>query len=69
MHVINADGTGLRRITTSFHELAPDSGAAWVPDGSRIIFGGTRREFERGAGIYSVRPNGTQLTRLSNFVR
>lgn len=69
VHVISADGTGMRRITKSFDELAPDGGAVWVPDGSRIIFGGTRREFVRGAGIYSVRPDGKQLTRLSNFAR
>jgi len=60
--VMNADGTGLERITDGpGDEYAP----AWSPDGSRIAFG-----YDDGSdsgwtsGLASVRPDGTGWTDL-----
>ncbi len=39
IHVINADGTGLRRLTDS---PAEDGWPAWSPDGHHIVFSSTR---------------------------
>ena len=56
------------------HELAPDpaedSEARFAPDGSKIVF--VRHEVVGGrtnADLYSVRPNGTGLTRLTTTSR
>jgi Tol biopolymer transport system component len=67
LYVINADGTGLRQLTTG---LGEDWEAAWSPDGSRIAF--TRYREELGnprwgeATIYVVNADGTGLLRLSS---
>jgi TolB protein len=57
---INADGTGERRVirTLRGNDGMPD----WSPDGTRIAF---RREVGPDGAIYSVRPNGSGLTRIS----
>lgn len=36
LHVVNADGSGLRRITGPKDEI--DIGPAWSPDGRRVVF-------------------------------
>ncbi len=54
--LINADGTGQHQIpaqTTTVGE------PAWSPDGSRIAFDG-------GSDIWTVAPDGTQLTQITN---
>ena len=65
--IMRADGTGFRRITTFPHELQPDIGPQWSPDGRRIVFSGYRGRFD-GAGLYSAARDGTGLRRLSNFM-
>jgi Tol biopolymer transport system component len=48
------------RVTS---DAADDEGPAWSPDGSKLVFGTTRHG---GKGeIYSVRPDGTNLRRLT----
>ncbi len=66
--VMRADGTGIRRITTSTSEFRPDAGASWSPDGKRIVFSGYRGRL-KGAGVYIIARDGTGLRRLSNFAR
>ena len=66
--VLRADGTGLRRITTAASEIQNDAGAAWSPDGRRIIFSGHRGAYT-GAGVYLVKRDGGGLRRLSNVGR
>ena len=60
--IMRSDGTEVRQIT---HDTAGKSELAWSPTGDRIAFvrvpaGGGDRE------IYSVKPNGSGLTDLSN---
>lgn len=60
--VMRTDGTGLREIT---HDAAGKSELAWSPAGDRIAFvrepvGGGDRE------IYTIHPDGTGLTDVSN---
>ncbi|HVH64756.1 MAG TPA: hypothetical protein VM674_01880 [Candidatus Acidoferrum sp.] len=61
--VMKADGTHLRQVT----DLALDAGhPEWSPDGSRIIF---NNDFTGMVGdIFTIRPNGTQLTRLTDVI-
>lgn len=60
--VMRSDGTGVVQIT---HDATGKSELAWSPRGDRIVFvhtpaGGGDRE------IYSIRPDGTGLTDLTN---
>ena len=57
--VINADGSGLRRITrTSVDESEP----TWSPDGRRLAFVSSRR---RHTDIFVAKANGTSWSRLT----
>jgi Tol biopolymer transport system component len=66
--VMRADGTRIRRITTSPNELQGDAGASWSPDGRQIVFAGYRGRFE-GYGVYVVNRDSSGLRRLSNFAK
>ena len=61
LFVMRADGSGVRRLTRYRDEdLAP----AWAPDGSRIAF--VRRVERSGVvAIYTIRPDGTGLRRMT----
>ena len=61
IYVMNADGTGQRRLT---HEKAADFGPTWSPDGSMIAF-----TSQRGGGfdIFVMNADGTAQRRLTNF--
>jgi TolB protein len=59
LFVVNADGTGLRRITPfGIGALS----ARWSPDGRLIAFGS---KFRSGAQIWVVHPDGTGLRELT----
>jgi Tol biopolymer transport system component len=65
LHVVNADGTGLKRLTdhsTFSNDNTYDGGAAWSPDGRKILFVGVR---EYGTDIYTINPDGTGETNLT----
>jgi Tol biopolymer transport system component len=55
--VVNADGTGLRRVTHG-----PDGSPSWSADGRTIVFG-------RRGQIFRVRADGTGLRRLARGSR
>ena len=55
--VMNADGSGVKRLTKSISAVAPP---AWSPDGTRIVF--TTRDFE----IYVVNADGSGEANLTN---
>jgi TolB protein len=57
--VVNADGSGRSRVTTTGSESEP----AWSPDGSTIAFRGVRDGF---SVIYRVNADGTDLTLLTD---
>jgi TolB protein len=62
--VVNADGTGRRRVTPWMLDAGdhPD----WSPDGSRILFRSPASNFARSS-LYTVRVNGTGLKRVTRF--
>lgn len=59
IYIMNADGSGQRQVTNgSGNEVTP----AFSPDGARIAFGNTAAG--TNGGTYTVRIDGTELTRL-----
>jgi Tol biopolymer transport system component len=60
--LMNSDGTGQVQLT--FGSQGADESPAWSPDGSLIAFAGPTGAFSI-RDIYSVRPDGTDLTRLT----
>lgn len=61
LYVINADGTGKLRLTSSGRaNIDPD----WSPDGSKIAFSG--HDSNGDPQIYTINPDGTGLTNLTN---
>ena len=61
IHVMNADGTRVRRLTG----LAESHSPAWSPDGRTIVFSSAGRTPENPE-LYSIRPNGAGLKRLTH---
>ena len=65
IYVINADGTGLTRLTT---DPADDSCPAWSPDGTKIAFATIRNRVpnEVNYEIYVMNADGSNQTRITN---
>ena len=63
VYVVNADGTGLRRVTRN---QASDSGPVWSPDGRRLLF---TRFGDGNSDIYSVGADGSGARNLTPDVR
>jgi TolB protein len=61
---IHADGTGLRRLTP--WKLDGGDHPDWSPDGKRILFRTVSADEQHG-DVYTIRPNGTGLTRLTHY--
>jgi len=59
IYVMNADGTGVTRLTSGFGDLGP----SWSPDGSKIAFSSGRDG--GGDEIYVMNADGTGQTRLT----
>ena len=62
IHVMNADGSGLRRLTDN---PASDHQPAWSPDGSRSAFS-TFRDDPIAGEIYVMNADGSSPTRLTD---
>lgn len=75
LYVVNADGSNLRQLVPT--ELFA-GGGSWSPDGSRILFTsavewlgldentGQRDVAMQASDVYSVRPDGTDLRRITH---
>lgn len=65
IYVINADGSGIRRLTT---DPADDNSPSWSPDGSKIAFASIRNRVpnEVNYEIYVMNADGSNQTRLTN---
>jgi TolB protein len=64
--VMNADGSGKRQLPIDLAAAGTWPNPDWSPDGSTIIFSGVsqgKNEFEH---IYSVKPDGSALKRLTS---
>jgi endonuclease YncB( thermonuclease family) len=62
IYVMNADGSGLERLTNNqFHDASP----SWSPDGSRIAFDSSRNG---NLDIYVMNANGSGQRRLTSDV-
>lgn len=60
IYVLNADGSGLTRLTTS---SAGESDPSWSPDGSRIAF---VSDIDGNEDIYLMNADGSGMTRLTS---
>jgi TolB protein len=65
IYVMNADGTGLTRLTNNpANEFLP----AWSPDGTKILFSGHRNSFIFSE-VYVMNADGSGVTNLTNNPR
>lgn len=67
LYVIDVDGTGLRRVTTTPPATRGDSGPVWSPDGQRLAF--VRSSSEGVSDIYVVEPDDGRVRRLTRAGR
>ena len=68
LFVVNADGTGLKQLTTSVNQ-SRDLYASWAPDGSKIYFTRYTPDLANATSqveTWSVNANGSGLTKVSN---
>jgi TolB protein len=58
---MNADGSDVRQLTSSWYDSFP----SWSPDGNRIMFSRSSTYFS--GRIYTISPDGTGLSHISNI--
>jgi len=61
--VMDADGTGVKRLTQSGFNADP----AWSPDGSLIAFDSDRGAYPAQQGIYVMRSDGSDVRRITTL--
>jgi TolB protein len=62
--VVNADGTGLHRVTP--YAIKAGDGPDWSPDGSQILFRSPETESFTHCNIWSIHPDGTGLRQITH---
>jgi len=65
LFVMNADGSAVHRVTP--WKLQAGDGPDWAPDGSRILFRSNVDVDDERSQYYTVRPDGSELTQISQF--
>ena len=58
--VMNADGTGVKRLTTNPYE---DAEPSWSPDGTRIVWSATDRSY---SSIWTMNADGSDKVELTH---
>ncbi|MDQ3610878.1 MAG: hypothetical protein M4D85_04565 [Actinomycetota bacterium] len=62
VYVMNADGTGVTRLTDAPGE---DRGTSWTSDGERIVFHSARdRDASHSFDVFTMKPDGTDQTKI-----
>jgi Tol biopolymer transport system component len=61
--VVDADGSGLRRLTEAPGE---DQGASWSPDGTKIVFQSDRGSGEGFSRLWLMNADGSNQRRLTD---
>jgi TolB protein len=64
VYVVNADGTGLRRVTP--FKIRAGDGPDWSPDGSQILFRSPETEDFLHCDIWTIHPDGTGLRQVTH---
>jgi Tol biopolymer transport system component len=62
--VINADGTGRRRVTP--YDIKAGDGPDWSPDGTQILFRSPENENFLNDDIWTIHPDGTGLRQVTH---
>lgn len=62
--VVNADGSGLRRVTP--WKLRAGDGPDWSPDGSQILFRSPETENFLDSNIFTIHPDGKGLRQVTH---
>ncbi|WP_251980640.1 TolB family protein [Salinibacter ruber] len=67
IYTVDPDGSDLKQITDggNSENRVSDLFPAWSPDGSRIVFASSRDQGP-GLDIYTIRPDGSELKRITN---
>jgi Tol biopolymer transport system component len=63
IYVINANGTGLTRLTT---DSGPEFDPSWSPDGTQIVYRDSRRGINQNDEIYVMNADGSGKRNLTN---
>jgi Tol biopolymer transport system component len=64
VYVINADGTGRRRVTP--YAIKAGDGPDWSPDGTQILFRSPENEDFLNNDIWTIHPDGTGLRQVTH---
>jgi Tol biopolymer transport system component len=64
IHVINANGTGLRRVTA--YKLKAGDGPDWSPDGTQILFRSPETDDFLHSNVWTIHPDGTGLRQVTH---